>query len=84
MNHEPNLQTVTGTRFHAFCRHCEQRMILGDNCTAVADLNGEPWRAWYHGSGREGYDCYKFANQYPALGDVTPIVNERWEAGREF
>lgn len=84
MTHAPNLQPVTGENFYALCRHCGQRMILGDNTTAVADLNGEPWKAWYHGSGREGYDCYKFAARYPASGDATPIVTERWGAGREF
>ena len=63
-NHEPKLQTVTGTNFSIKCRHCGGLTAAGNGCETVADLNGEPWLAYFHGD--SSHDCHQHAGEYPA------------------
>ena len=48
-----NLQVVTGRPFITFCFACKEKVYAGDveanspKYPVYADLNGEPWRAYY-------------------------------------
>lgn len=64
MNHRPRLQRVTGQPFSVACRHCGASIGAGDGYNTVADLEGEPWRAYFHGQGE--HNCAAHAGDYPA------------------
>lgn len=66
--HEPKLETVTGQPFSVKCRHCGGMMGAGDGFAAVADLNGEPWTAYFHSDSE--YKCDTHAGEYPAGNGV--------------
>lgn len=44
-----NLQPVTGTPFYAQCLRCLTWGMAGDGHKFHADLDGEPWHAYYCG-----------------------------------
>ncbi len=66
--HEPRLQLVTGQPFYVKCRHCGGGCNAGDGGQTVADLNGEPWTAYFHRD--DLHDCYTHAGEYPAGNGV--------------
>ncbi len=42
------LQLVTGKPFHARCMLCQTSVWAGDGADILADLDGKPFKAYYH------------------------------------
>lgn len=58
MTHTPRLEKVTGTAFSVKCRHCGALVGAGNGFDTVADLDGEPWTAYFHA------ECAARAGEY--------------------
>jgi hypothetical protein len=74
-----NLQRVTGKAFYAECQECHRRLLFGEqghgdtsNCKGWADLDGEPFKAYYC------EDCVKGKPEIPS--GMISVTQEQFYA----